>query len=76
MTPAQTQILPGNPDMKNEVFTVKDGEFQIRINGEVLPTVWNSRGAALAGMRTEMQRRGIHETTRQCWCKPYVLEQP
>lgn len=59
--------------MKNEVFTVKDGEYQITINGEVLPTTWNSRGAAQAGLSVELRHRGIHELNKKCWCKPEVL---
>ena len=59
--------------MKNEVFTVKDGEYKICINGEVLPTAWNSHGAAQAGLRVELRRRGIHELSRNCWCNPQVL---
>lgn len=59
--------------MKNQVFTVKDGEYKIVINDEVLPTAWNSHGAALAGLSVELKRRGIHEMSRECWCKPRVL---
>jgi hypothetical protein len=56
----------------NEVFTIREGEWQVRIDGEVLSTRWNSKGAALAGMKVEMRRRGIHELSRDCWCKPEV----
>jgi hypothetical protein len=40
----------------NEVFTLREGEWQVRLNGRVLATVWNSRGAALAGLRVEERR--------------------
>ena len=40
----------------NQVFTVKQGEWQVLINGVVLPTIWNSRGAALAGIAVELRR--------------------
>ena len=43
-----------------DVFTLRDGEWQVRIDHEVLPTVWNSKGAALAGLATECWRRGIY----------------
>ena len=57
----------------NQVFTIREGEWQIRIGDEVLPTIWNSKGAALAGLKVEMRRRGIHEISRDCWCQPEVL---
>lgn len=41
----------------NEVFTVKEGEHKVRLGNEVLPTAWNSHGAALAGMEVETRRR-------------------
>ena len=41
----------------NEVFTIREGEWRVRLGNEVLPTVWNSKGAALAGMNTELIRR-------------------
>jgi hypothetical protein len=40
----------------NEVFTIREGEWNVRCAGRVLPTVWNSRGAALAGLATELRR--------------------
>jgi hypothetical protein len=58
--------------MENEVFTIRSDEWQAKVCGEVLPTIWNSRGAALAGMKTEMKRRGVHELSRDCWCNPTV----
>ena len=61
--------------MQNEVFTIRAGEWQVKVGEIVLPTIWNSRGAALAGMRTEMRRRGVHELSRDCWCNP-VIETP
>jgi len=50
----------------NQVFTIREGEWQIQVGGEVLPTIWYSRGAALAGLKVEMRRRGIHELSREC----------
>lgn len=47
----------------NYVFTIREGEWQARVGGKVLPTIWNSKGAALAGMKTEMlraERRAEH----------------
>lgn len=40
-----------------EVFTRAQNEWQVRIGSEVLSTVWNSRGAALAGLAVETRRR-------------------
>lgn len=60
-------------ELKTDVFTIADGEWQIRIGDEVLPTTWNSKGAAIAGLRTECRRRGVHELSRDCWCQPEVL---
>ena len=60
-------------ELKTDVFTIADGEWQIRIGDEVLPTTWNSKGAALAGLRTECRRRGVHKLSRDCWCNPEVL---
>jgi len=56
----------------NQVFTIRPNEWQIQVGGEVLPTTWNSKGAALAGLKVEMRRRGIHELSRDCWCQPEV----
>jgi hypothetical protein len=56
----------------SDVFAIREGEWQVRIGREVLPTIWNSKGAALAGLKVEMRRRGIHELSRDCWCKPEV----
>lgn len=41
------------------VFSLCEGEWQVRIGNEVLPTTWNSRGAALSGLDVEMKRRGV-----------------
>jgi len=57
-----------------DVFTIREGEWQIRIDKEVLPAIWNSKGAALAGLKVEMRRRNIHELSRDCWCHPIVDE--
>lgn len=48
----------------NEIFTVALGEWQVCLDGKVLPTVWNSRGAALAGMKTEMNRAAKKSRTQ------------
>lgn len=58
----------------NQVFSVKEGEYQVMLGGKVLPTTWNSKGAAIAGMKTEAKRMGIHLLTKDCWCKPIVEE--
>ena len=55
-----------------DVFTLRQDEWQVRIGREVLPTIWNSKGAALAGLATECRRRGIHELSKDCWCKSDV----
>ena len=60
-------------ELKTDVFTITDGQWQIRIGDEVLPTTWNSKGAALAGLSTECRRRGVHALSRDCWCQPEVL---
>jgi len=41
----------------NEAFSIRRDEWKARIEGEVLPTVWNSKGAALAGIEVELRRR-------------------
>ena len=48
---ADTSLIP------NLIFTIREGEWKVRLNGEVLPTVWNSKGAAKAGLKTEICRR-------------------
>lgn len=40
----------------NEVFSHREGEWQVRLGNKVLPHVWNNKGAALAGMQTELRR--------------------
>ena len=57
-----------------EVFSIRDGEFQIRLDDKVLPTTWNSKGAALAAIPAEAKRLGIHLLSRDCWCKPEVYQ--
>lgn len=56
----------------NQVFSIKDGEYQVMLEGKVLPATWNSKGAAIAGMKVEAKRRGIHLLTKDCWCNPKV----
>lgn len=41
---------------KDGVFTIAQGEFQIVLNGKVHSAIWNSRGAALAGLKVEKRR--------------------
>jgi len=59
-------------DVKTDVFCLREGEWQVRIADLVLPTIWNSKGAALAGLSTECQRRGVRALSRACWCSPAV----
>lgn len=40
-----------------EVFTVRVGEWQVRLGNEILLTTWNSKGAAEAGLEVELRRR-------------------
>ena len=58
----------------NEVFSIREGEWQVRIGVEVLPTIWNSRGAAIAGMKTEIRRASCDAAQEskgmQAWCAP------
>jgi hypothetical protein len=42
--------------MEDQVFTVKQGEWQVVVDGKVLPATFNSYGAAKAGMETEQRR--------------------
>ena len=58
----------------NEVFTISEGEWKVRLGNTVLPTIWNSKGAALAGLQVELRRRGVHELSRDWgnWRKPEV----
>lgn len=40
----------------NDVFTLDGHAWQLRLDGEVLPTTWNSKGAALAAIPIERKR--------------------
>ena len=60
-------------DETTDVFSLRENEWQVRIGLEVLPHIWNSKGAAIAGLRTEARRRGVHELSRDCWCQPEVI---
>lgn len=42
--------------MEDQVFAIRPDEFQITVNGKVLPAVFNSKGAALAGLQVEQRR--------------------
>lgn len=57
---------------KTEVFSIRDGEWQVRIGNLVLPHTWNSKGAAIAGLDTEAKRRGVHKLSKDCWCNPVI----
>ena len=54
-SPAQpySEAKMNTPDT---VFTIRDGEWRARLNGRVLPTIWNTRGAAAAGLEVERRR--------------------
>lgn len=45
----------------SEVFSIRPLEWQIRIGLIVLPTIWSSKGAALAGLAVELRRRAARE---------------
>ena len=42
--------------MKNQVFSVRAGEWKVALNGRILPAEWEQRGAALAGLEVERRR--------------------
>ena len=58
---------------KTDVFCLRENEWQIRMGDDVLPHIWNSKGAAIAGLRVEAKRRGVHELSRDCWCQPEAI---
>lgn len=58
--------------MRDQVFSIREGEWQACLGGEVLPITWNSKGAALAGLKVEAARKKIHLLARDCWCQPIV----
>lgn len=41
----------------NEAFSIRRDEWKARVGDEVLPHIWNSKGAALAGIEVELRRR-------------------
>lgn len=50
--------------MKDQVFTIRHNGGQVwqcYLSGKVLPTTWNSRGAALAGLEVESRRQKSRE---------------
>lgn len=47
--------------------------WRIRIDKEILPHTWATKGAALAGLDVECRRRGIHKLAKDCWCEPEVV---
>lgn len=42
---------------KTEVFTLCSGEWQLILDGKVLPTTWTSKGAAEAAIPVERKRQ-------------------
>ena len=48
--------------IKTDVFSLRDGEWQIRIGDAVPPHTWSSKGAALAGVAAELLRLERKET--------------
>ena len=42
--------------MKTEAFTILEGEWHLKLDGKVLPTTWNSKGAAEAAIPVERAR--------------------
>lgn len=50
---------------KDDVFSLAPDEWQIRLDGRVLPHTWNSKGAALAGLVVE-RRRAARRHARRC----------
>lgn len=42
---------------KDEVFSFRQDEWQVRLNGVVLPTTWNSKCAAWNGLQVERRRQ-------------------
>ncbi|CAB4143081.1 hypothetical protein UFOVP435_57 [uncultured Caudovirales phage] len=56
--------------VKNLVFSIREGEWQCRIDGVVLPTIWNSKGAAEAGMQVEIRRKAARQLNAKIK-KPY-----
>ena len=39
-----------------QVFSIREDHWQVYLQGKVLPIVWNSKGAALAGLKVELRR--------------------
>lgn len=56
MTTSPTKAGAPDQALDDLVFVIREGEWRVRINGRVLPTIWNSRGAAVAGLNTERAR--------------------
>jgi hypothetical protein len=54
-----SSILDQRRMIKDQVFSIRKDEFQVCLNGCVLPTIWSSKGAALAGMEVERRRLQI-----------------
>jgi len=74
MTDKKAQENEMEYQVKTDIFTLRQDEWQIQIGDVVLPAIWNSKGAARAGLRTECKRRKVHELSRDCWCGPTVEE--
>lgn len=44
-----------------EAFTICSGEWKLRLDGVVLPTTWNSKGAAEAAILVERRKLAIRD---------------
>lgn len=47
----------------NQVFTIRENEWQVSIEGKVIPAIFNSKGAALAGLQVELRRAIVRKAT-------------
>jgi hypothetical protein len=62
MTGVSAPIGKGKPytgfakDADTEAFTIRMGEWRLKLDGKVLPTTWNSKGAAEAAIPVERAR--------------------
>ena len=44
------------------VFSIREKEYQVYLDGKVLSAIYNSKGAALAGLEVEKRRKEKKET--------------
>jgi hypothetical protein len=47
----------GEAARRTGVFCVRPGELRLMLDGEALPHVWNSKGAAEAAIKVEVKRK-------------------